>query len=52
MKRRITGRVNGDFYEVVGIDGNVTLRLPLIEARQDAKLAEAIRRNGWEKVDG
>lgn len=51
-KQRITGRVNGEVYEIVGIDGSVTASIPLDDARKDAKLAAAIKRNGWEKLDG
>lgn len=52
MKQRITGRINGDFYEVVGTDGNVVSRVPLDQARKDSKLAAAVRRNGWESLGG
>lgn len=48
MKRRITGRVNGGYYEVLDPDGGVQMQMPLVEAREDAKLQAAIKRNGWE----
>ena len=46
MKERITGRVSDGHYEVVG----TSYRKPLDEARQDAKLIAAIKRNGWEPI--
>lgn len=51
MKQRITGRVNGEFYEVVNPDGNVSSRIPLEEAKSNAKLKAAIERNGWERME-
>lgn len=48
MKQRISGRVNGGFYEVVNPDGSMRYRAPLEQARNDAKLAAAIERNGWQ----
>lgn len=50
MKVRITGRVNGDNYEIVGVDGSVTQQIPLADASKDTKLAAAIKRNGWEAL--
>lgn len=48
MKDRVVGRVNDGHYEVVYPDGNVMKRMPLDEARSDAKLMAAVERNGWE----
>ena len=50
MKQRITGRVNGDYYEVLGLDGSVTRQTLLSEARENTKLSAAILRNGWEEL--
>ena len=50
MKQRITGRVNGEIYEIVGLDGDVIQTIPLADARDDQKLMAAIRRNGWESI--
>lgn len=50
MKQRISGRVQGGNYEVVYPDGSVMHQVALAEARNDAKLAAAIERNGWEKI--
>ena len=47
---RIEGRVDGDHYVVA--HAGVLKRIPLAEARQDPKLLAAIKRNGWEAVDG
>lgn len=52
MKQRITGMVNGDHYEVLSTAGELLKKIPLGEARNDAKLKAAIERNGWERVDG
>jgi hypothetical protein len=50
VKQRIIGRVNGDNYEVVLPSGEVNQTIPLEEAKQDTKLAAAIRRNGWQQL--
>lgn len=50
MKKRIEGRIVGSMYEVVQPDGSVISQVPLITARNDAKLAAAIRRNGWQAI--
>ena len=50
MKQRITGRVNGSYYEILGLDGSAMRQTPLSEAREDTKLAAAILRNGWEEL--
>lgn len=50
MKRRFEGRVVGGEYVVAGPDGGIALQLPMNEARQDAKLRQAIERNGWEEI--
>lgn len=50
MKKRITGRVNGDRYEILNPEGGVTRSQPMSEARADSKLAAAIKRNGWEDI--
>jgi len=50
MKQRITGRVNGGHYEVVGTNGAVMKQIPLAEARADTKVQAAIKRNGWEAI--
>ena len=50
MKKRITGRVNGDRYEILDTEGGVTRSMSLGEARADSKLAAAIKRNGWEGI--
>lgn len=50
MKQRITGRVTGNSYEVVGVDGSVISSYPLDEARKDSRLAAAIKRNGWQEL--
>lgn len=50
MKQRVTGRVNGDRYEVTYPGDIVVQSVPLSEARQDSKLAAAIDRNGWEAI--
>jgi len=52
MKQRIKGRRNGGMYEVVGIDSSIMTAMPIDEAKSDRKLAAAIKRNGWEPVDG
>jgi hypothetical protein len=52
MSQRITGRVNGEHYEVLSPAGEVLKRMTLDEARNDSKLKAAIERNGWERVDG
>lgn len=46
---RIEGRVNGDAYELVQ-HGVVIASYPLEEAKTDAKLQAAIKRNSWERV--
>lgn len=51
-KTRIEGCRNGNMYEVVGVDGAVISSVPLTEAQGDSKLKAAIKRNGWESVDG
>lgn len=51
VKKRITGRVNGDAYEVVGQDGSVVASYPLDAAKTDRKLKAAIERNAWEMVE-
>jgi hypothetical protein len=48
VKQRITGRVNGSYYEVVSPSGDVMKQIPLTEA--DSKLKAAIERNGWESI--
>jgi hypothetical protein len=52
MSQRITGRVNGDHYEVLSPAGELLKRMTLEEARNDSKLRAAIERNGWEGLDG
>lgn len=52
MKLRIEGRRNGNAYQIIGVDGSVMSSIPLDEARNDRKLAAAIKRNGWEAIDG
>lgn len=49
-KQRITGRVQGGNYKIVHPDGSVMSQTPLSAARTDAKLAAAIKRNGWDAV--
>ena len=46
---RIEGRVRGSLYLIEGPHG-VVKEMPLAEARDDAKLAKAIERNGWEPI--
>lgn len=48
---RIEGRVEHGSYVIRGPQG-VMKEIPLDEAREDRKLAAAIRRNGWGPVDG
>lgn len=48
---RIEGRVVNSHYVITGPSG-VMKQIPLAEARADPKLAAAIRRNGWEQIDG
>ncbi len=48
---RIEGRVEHSQYVIRGAMG-VMKEIPLEEARQDSKLAAAIRRNGWGPLDG
>ena len=50
MKLRIEGRIVGSMYEVVQPDGSVISQMPLDIARKDAKLAAAIKRNGWQAI--
>jgi hypothetical protein len=50
VKLRREGRVNGGFYEVVEHDGSVIMQTPLADARNDSKLAAAIKRNGWADI--
>jgi hypothetical protein len=50
MKQRREGRVNGGNYEVVEHDGSVISQVSLDVARNDTKLAAAIKRNGWEAI--
>jgi hypothetical protein len=49
-KQRILGRVQGDMYQVVHPDGGIVSETPLKDAREDSKLAAAIKRNGWEAI--
>lgn len=46
---RIEGRVEHSQYVIRGPEG-VMKQIPLSEAREDKKLAAAIRRNGWEGI--
>ncbi len=46
---RIEGRVEHSNYVIRGPQG-VMKQIPLSEAREDKKLAAAIRRNGWEGI--
>jgi hypothetical protein len=46
---RTEGRRNGQTYEVVEGD-RVILSYSLHEALADVKLAEAIKRNGWQPI--
>jgi len=46
---RIEGRVRDSQYIVTGPSG-VVKEIPLSEARKDAKLLAAIKRNGWEDI--
>jgi hypothetical protein len=48
---RIEGRVEHSQYVIRGPQG-VMKQTPLDEARQDSKLLAAIKRNGWESLDG
>jgi hypothetical protein len=50
MKQRREGRVAGDMYEIVEHDGSVIAQTPLSQARNDSKLAAAIKRNGWAEI--
>lgn len=50
MKQRITGRVNGDTYDIVLPSGDIMKSIPLDEARSDPKVRAAIERNGWESI--
>ncbi len=50
MKRRREGRIWEANYEVVETDGSVIAQIPLADARNDAKLAAAIKRNGWVEI--
>ena len=50
MKLRREGRVAGAHYEVVDADGTVLISTPLADARNDTRLAAAIKRNGWQKI--
>lgn len=47
---RIEGRVADSHYVITGPQG-VMRQIPLDEARGDRKLAKAIERNGWGKLD-
>lgn len=40
-----------DGYYVIADGETVVQKIPLEEARGDRKLAKAIERNGWEKID-
>jgi hypothetical protein len=46
---RIEGRVEHSNYVIRGPQG-VMKQIPLSEAREDRKLAAAIRRNGWQEI--
>lgn len=48
---RIHGRIsaNGGAYELVQFD-EVRQSIPIDQARDDDKLREAIRKNGWEEL--
>lgn len=48
---RIEGRVINSHYVITGSTG-VMKQIPLEEARADPKLAAAIKRNGWEPING
>lgn len=48
---RTEGAVEGDNY-VIRHGGGVLRTYTLDEARQDRKLLAAIKRNGWERLDG
>ncbi len=50
IKQRILGRVQGSNYEIVHPDGSIVSQTPLSDARNDTKLAAAIKRNGWDPV--
>ena len=47
---RTEGHVEGDKYVIRR--GGIVRSYTLGEARQDRKLLAAIKRNGWEPVDG
>lgn len=46
---RIEGCVEHSQYVIRGPQG-VLKQIPLVEARQDRKLAASIRRNGWQEL--
>lgn len=46
---RLEGRVRHSQYIIEGPHG-VVKEIPLEQAREDTKLASAIRRNGWEAI--
>lgn len=50
IKQRIEGRIVGNRYQVHAADGSVMLDKPIDEAHGDAKLAAAIKRNGWQEI--
>lgn len=52
MKQRIEGKVGDGVYLILAVDGGVMKAIPLDEARTDKRLAKAIDRNGWEKING
>lgn len=51
MKQRLEGRVTASHYEVIAQDGAVVRQIPLADAIDDPRLAAAIRRNGWQKLE-
>ncbi len=50
MKRRTVGGVEEGNYVVRDPAGGVMMQVTLEVARRDARLAAAIRRNGWEGI--
>lgn len=46
---RIEGRVENGNYVITGPQGKMK-EIPLAEAREDSKLAAAIKRNGWAPI--
>lgn len=49
---RVEGAVEGDYYVIRGGSLGEMKKIQLAQAREDQKLAAAIRRNGWEPING